>query len=194
MSAIPVAPLQSSRSVMREYFECVLCSILFTRGVYPSEDFEVSQWKDGFMVTAVNDELRDFMHKFMEQVHAWMNSGEIIKVILVVRLKETMESMERWEFRISDAHPDNAQSLSGKDVFLELQTLLRQIRSTVGFLPPLEEPCMFDVLAATKPTVAVPDNWKPTVLDTMGNKTESCPLRSITTDKLQIQNKVIYRA
>ncbi|KAK1290493.1 Mitotic spindle checkpoint protein MAD2 [Acorus calamus] len=48
---------------------------------------------------------------------------------------------------------------SDKEIMREIQAIMRQIASSITYLPCLDEPCMFDVLAYTDKDVAVPFTW-----------------------------------
>ncbi|RZC74546.1 hypothetical protein C5167_050025 [Papaver somniferum] len=48
---------------------------------------------------------------------------------------------------------------SDKEIMREIQAIMRQIASSITYLPCLDEQCIFDVLAYTDAEVAVPFTW-----------------------------------
>jgi mitotic spindle assembly checkpoint protein MAD2 len=48
---------------------------------------------------------------------------------------------------------------SDKEIMREIQAIMRQVASSVTYLPCLDETCVFDVLAYTDTDVAVPFTW-----------------------------------
>jgi mitotic spindle assembly checkpoint protein MAD2 len=51
------------------------------------------------------------------------------------------------------------QEKSDKEIMNDIQAIMRQIASSVTFLPNLEEPCTFDLLAYTSADSKVPPTW-----------------------------------
>ncbi|CAF2002949.1 unnamed protein product [Brassica napus] len=107
---------------------------------------------------------------------------------LITDSKSTGEVLERWNFRIeTDSevvekgsvlefeimitllefrfHNVNldffrvSREKSDKEIMREIQATMRQVASSITYLPCLDEPCVFDVLAYTDTDVAVPFTW-----------------------------------
>jgi len=53
-----------------------------------------------------------------------------------------------------------AQEKSAKDIQSEISAIIRQITSSVTFLPLLEVPCTFDLLVYTPNNLEVPVAWE----------------------------------
>lgn len=109
----------------------------------------------------------------------------------------TKEVMERWDFKLqyegsSDNNPD---SVGNKDISViqkEIRDVLRQICSTVSFLPLLDCPCAFDLQIYTKPDVDVPKEWAETAPSYIANSQE-LQLRSFSTSLHKMETIVSYK-
>jgi len=143
--------------------------------------------------------------------------------VLAIKSLETNETLERWQFDIQreEESPNSAASAAGsatttgkgvpqkkkkekteKEVQGEIREIMKQITSSVTFLPILEEPCerlrwlksmqktdneigTFTLLAYTNnsPDVAIPTTWDdadPHLIDR--GKVEQVRLRSFSTN------------
>ena len=84
----------------------------------------------------------------------WLLTSSITKFVLAIKSVETEETLERWQFDIH-AEDTNAKAETGgatgkagkkkekteKEVQGEIREIMKQITSSVTFLPILEEPC-----------------------------------------------------
>ncbi|KAL9292750.1 Mitotic spindle checkpoint protein MAD2 [Arabidopsis thaliana] len=153
-------------------------SILYNRAVYPEESF-VKVKKYGLPMLLIEDEsVKSFMSNLTSQISEWLEAGKLQRVVLVIMSKATGEVLERWNFRIET---DNqvvekgvSREKSDKEIMREIQAIMRQVASSVTYLPCLDETCknqfigtlsdhfetsVFDVLAYTDTDVAVPFTW-----------------------------------
>lgn len=93
------------------------------------------------------------LHHFIE----WLLSSSLSRIVLAIKSVETGETLERWQF---DIYTDESAfaSLPGgppksagskkkekteKEVQGEIREIMKQITSSVTFLPILEEECGF---------------------------------------------------
>ncbi|GFZ21170.1 DNA-binding HORMA family protein [Actinidia rufa] len=137
--------------------------ILYNRGVYPEETFAKVK-KYGLPMLLTQDEgVKTFIANLTAQLSEWLESGKLQRVVLVIMSKATNEVLERWNFSIET---DNevlekgvAREKSDKEIMREIQAIMRQIASSITYLPCLDEPCVFDVLAYTDKDVSVPFTW-----------------------------------
>jgi mitotic spindle assembly checkpoint protein MAD2 len=136
---------------------------LYNRAVYPEESF-VKVKKYGLPMLLIEDEsVKSFMSNLTSQISEWLEAGKLQRVVLVIMSKATGEVLERWNFRIET---DNevvdkgvSREKSDKEIMREIQAIMRQVASSVTYLPCLDETCVFDVLAYTDTDVAVPFTW-----------------------------------
>ncbi|KAJ6431362.1 hypothetical protein OIU84_018781 [Salix udensis] len=132
-----IITLRGSAAIVSEFFGYAANSILYNRGVYPEESFV--------------------------KLSEWLESGKLQRVVLVIMSKPTNEVLERWNFSIETdsevVEKGVSREKSDKEIMREIQAIMRQIASSITYLPCLDEPCVFDVLAYTDKDVAVPFTW-----------------------------------
>ncbi|KAD5317187.1 hypothetical protein E3N88_17133 [Mikania micrantha] len=70
------------------------------------------------------------------------------------------EVLERWDFGIETdcevVEEGVSREKSDKEIMREIQAIMRQIASSITYLPCLDEPCIFDALVYADMDVAVP--------------------------------------
>lgn len=130
----------------------------------------------------------------MAQVEAWLMSGDVQRLVVVVSGVDSGETLERWQFNVAlegnengeNAGPEHNNSKpkggnkSMKEIHGEIQAIIRQVTASVTFLPLLNEPCSFDLLVYTKKEAAVPTKWEDSDPCYIMNSQE-VKLRSFTT-------------
>ena len=90
---------------------------------------------------------------------------------------------------------DRAAAKPESEIQAEIRNILKQIVSTVTFLPVIDEPTVFNILAYTKESADVPaDEWVDTdPLAIEASKSQQVKLRSFSTDVHRIEAMVAYR-
>ncbi|RWV82418.1 hypothetical protein GW17_00056084, partial [Ensete ventricosum] len=130
------------------------CSILYNRGIYPEESFTKVK-KYGLPMLLTQDEgVKSFISGLTSQLTAfalfnpreeWLEAGKLQRVVLVIMSKATSEVLERWNFSIeTDAEVVEKgviKEKSDKEIMREIQAIMRQIASSITYLPCLDEPC-----------------------------------------------------
>ncbi|KAJ2514351.1 Mitotic spindle checkpoint component mad2 [Coemansia sp. RSA 2049] len=203
--------LRGSAQIVTEFFKYGINSILFQRGIYPVDDFEMTK-KYGLDIWVTNDlSVEKYLKKIMESVEEWLAVGKINKLVLAVNSRETRETLERWQFDIQivqerGAEDDEAASQtvttsggkaaapakSEKALRMEIQAIFRQIAASVSFLPIIEEKCTFNILVYADSDAEVPTTW--TDSDPLHIKNaEQVRLRSFSTDAHRVEAMVAYR-
>jgi mitotic spindle assembly checkpoint protein MAD2 len=140
----------------------------------------------------------------MAQVEAWLLSGDVQRLVVVVSGVDSGETLERWQFNVTldeqvdaeNARPNSHQQPTGnktiKEIHGEIQAIIRQITASVTFLPLLNEPCSFDLLVYTKKDTAIPSKWEDSDPCYIMNSQE-VKLRSFTTSVHKVESMVAYR-
>lgn len=163
------------------------------------------------VLTTTDEGLLKYLSQVMAQVEAWLTSGDVQRLVVVVSGVDTLDTLERWQFNVAlddeneesenqkpnknDSNPVNddghvkkpsrsAKKL--KEIHGEIQAIIRQITASVTFLPLLNEPCSFDLLVYTKKTAAVPTKWEDSDPCYIMNSQE-VKLRSFTTSVSLLQ-------
>ncbi|XP_031477346.1 mitotic spindle checkpoint protein MAD2 [Nymphaea colorata] len=158
-----IITLKGSAAIVSEFFGYAANSILYNRGVYPEESF-VKVKKYGLPILLTEDEgVKTFIANITTQLSEWLESGKLQRVVLVIMSKATSEVLERWNFKIETdgevVEKGVSRAKSDKEIMREIQAIMRQIASSITYLPCLDEPCIFDVLAYTDKDLTVPVTW-----------------------------------
>ena len=90
---------------------------------------------------------------------------------------------------------DRTSTKPESEIQAEIRYILKQIVSTVTFLPIIDEPTVFNILAYTSESADVPaDEWVDTdPLAIEAGKSQQVKLRSFSTDVHRIEAMVAYR-
>lgn len=138
---------------------------------------------------------------------------KISTLVVVISSKDTREVVERWSFDVQlegAAAAQNKENASGsnstasapppppppkteKQTTSEIAAVMRQITASVSFLPVLEEPCTFNVLAYTDRDAVVPHEWIDSDARLIERGAEQVRLRSFGTGLHRVDGLVAYR-
>ncbi|KAF9787298.1 spindle assembly checkpoint protein [Thelephora terrestris] len=196
--------LKGSTKLVTEFFKYAANTILFQRGVYPSDDFQMVK-KYGQTVLITQDAaLEAYLDKILKQIQRWLLTGSITQLVLAIISKDTRTPLERWVFDINlvqtegEEGTDAKEAVSNKpeeEIQAEIRSILKQIVSSVTFLPIIDEPTVFNILAYTSQSAEVPaDEWVDTdPLAIEAGKSQQVKLRSFSTDVHRIEAMVAYR-
>ncbi|XP_057303462.1 mitotic spindle assembly checkpoint protein MAD2A-like [Hydractinia symbiolongicarpus] len=156
--------LKGSAELVCDFFTYGVNSILFQRGVYPMESF--SRKTAYGLPTYVTDkpELTEYINSFVSQLKTWLMTKTIQKIVLVITSVVTNEDLERWQFNVEcDKTANESTQQTEKplnEIQKEIQNVIRQIVSSVTFLPLIDELCSFNILAYTDKDSDVPATWE----------------------------------
>ncbi|KAL8286495.1 hypothetical protein RQP46_004512 [Phenoliferia psychrophenolica] len=198
--------LQGSTKLVTELFEYSVNSILYQRGIYPPEDFKFVKKYGLTLLTTSDDRLEAYIRKVMDQVQTWILAGNISRLVMAIISKETRETIERWQFDINvedvpgkggkenaapakPAKPERTTTEIQKDI----QDTIRQIVSSVTFLPVVEEKCVFNILVYTDLDTKVPTEWIDSDPHMISGNAEQVKLRSFSTNIHTVEALVAYR-
>lgn len=191
--------LRGSVDIVREFFGFAVNSILFQRGVYPPETFSRVTKYGLTMLVSTDSGLTKYLENVLNQLSAWLGTGTVKKLVIVMMSMDSGRTLERWGF---DVETDEDVLKSGgklsrdkteKEIMSEIQAIIRQITASVTFLPLLDEPCMFDMLVYAKDDVEIPIEWEESDAKYILNQHE-VRLRSFTTRIHKIDALVAYSA
>ncbi|KAL3644455.1 Mitotic spindle checkpoint component mad2 [Castilleja foliolosa] len=158
-----IITLRGSAAIVSEFFGYAANSILYNRGIYPEESFAKVK-KYGLPLLLTQDEgVKSFISNLTSQLTEWLESGKLQRVVLVIMNKDSGEVLERWNFSIETdsevVEKGVSREKSDKEIMREIQAIMRQIASSITYLPCLDEPCIFDVLAYTDKDCVAPFTW-----------------------------------
>ncbi|KAH9858085.1 mitotic spindle checkpoint protein MAD2 [Lenzites betulinus] len=192
--------LKGSTNLVTEFFKYAANTVLFQRGVYPADDFHMVK-KYGQTVLVTQDlALENYLDKILKQVNQWLLTGAVTQLVLAIISKDSRLPLERWVFDINlvEQPSEESQPAPAKpeaEIQAEIRAILKQIVSTVTFLPVIDEPTVFNILAYTSESADIPANeWVDTdPLAIEASKSQQVKLRSFSTDVHRIEAMVAYR-
>lgn len=155
---------RGSAEIVAEFFSFGINSILYQRGIYPSETFTSVQ-KYGLPSLAPTDpEHIKHLNNAVEQLKGWLYKSSAKKLVLVISNSESGDILERWQFdnecdqtaKEEGVHREKSQ----KAIQDEICSVIGQITAPGTFLPLLEVSCSFDLLIYTDKDLVVPGKWE----------------------------------
>lgn len=150
--------LKGSTLIVTEFFDYSISSILFQRAVYPQESFtRVSKYGCTIM-TVSEPKTRQYLDMVLKAMKKWLYTKAAQKLVLVIIGIDSGKILERWVFDVQcdKTATEDLSTKSETAIKSEIGALIRQITSSVAFLPMLDELCKFDVLVYTDDNVVVP--------------------------------------
>ncbi|KAF8587313.1 DNA-binding protein [Ramaria rubella] len=197
--ALQAISLKGSCDIVTEFFKYGVNTILFQRGVYPSDDFHMVK-KYGQTVLVTQDlALENYLDRILKQVNTWLLTGSVTQLVLAIIARDTRVTLERWVFDITvNETAEGATAPPPKpeaEFQSEIRRIIKQIVSSETFLPNFEDPTVFNILAYTKQSADVPaEEWIDTdPLAIEAGKSQQVKLRSFSTDVHRIEAMVAYR-
>eukprot|EP00466_Bigelowiella_natans_P003549 jgi/Bigna1/92439/estExt_fgenesh1_pm.C_230012 len=188
--------LKGSAQIVSEFFGYSINSILYQRGIYDPELFDATKKYKLRMMVTKDKGLSEYLKNVLEQLTAWLEKGMVQKLVLVIASVDTGETLERWVFDVDTnkkcLKDGSTQEKSEKDIMREIQAIIRQITSSVTFLPLLEEPCTFDLLIYAPNECKVPEKWEESDPKYIA-KSNEVRLRSFTTKIHKVEASVAYK-
>ncbi|KAI8088691.1 mitotic spindle checkpoint protein [Halteromyces radiatus] len=190
--------LDGSSDLVVGFFECSLNSILYQRGIYPPEDFQQKKRYGISVLMSINEELNAYLDDIIQQLKAWLQTNKISKLVLVIKSKDTNETLERWQFDVNvnkSTHgvDDTSSQNDSKNTTQEIRSIMRQIVASVSFLPTLDDDCTFNVLVYASEDVEVPITWTDSDANLIPGGGEHIRLRSFSTAVHKVDAVVAYR-
>jgi mitotic spindle assembly checkpoint protein MAD2 len=170
-------------------------SILYQRGIYPSEDFEQKK-KYGLALMVTKDAgVRQYLNKVLSQIQSWLMSGDIQKLVVAIIDIDSNDTKERWNF---DIQMDMEAAATGsekpqQEIVNEIRTIIRQITSSVTYLPLLEGRCTFDILIYANQQAPIPTKWEESGARLIENS-DQVRLYSFSTNIHKVDSLVSYQA
>lgn len=173
------------------------------------------------MLVTADDQVKAYLKRIMAQLHNWMQTGTISRLVVVIASKETGEPVERWQFDVQATQHRSSSKEAGKaaskdkenadptapqeakiaqkekaktekEIQDEIQAIFRQITASVTFLPQLDGACTFNVLVYADAASAVPLEWGDSdAREVVGG--ERVQLRSFSTSNHKVETLVSYR-
>ena len=191
--------MTGSSQLITEFLAYAINAILYQRGIYPPSAFAPHN-KYGITVHVTTDaQLIAYIQSILSQVSAWIKDGRVKRLVLVVTDSATNETIERWVFAIDcsnavvSANTATTATSADANIPKQIAAIIRQITSSVSFLPLLEVPCSFDLIVHTPTNVSTPAQWEETD-PRLIRTANAVKLRSLNTRQHQLHTTVAYKA
>lgn len=196
--------LKGSSRVISDYFEICIHNILFQRKIYPREDFKVIRKFGLNVVFSKNERITEYIKKIIKQLHSWIYNGKINWLTLLIVSTENEAISEKWMFNIDvkndlsnneTAVESQTSMKSLEEIQKEIQTIIRQISSSVAYLPVFEEEQTFKILVHATGDIKSTKDWS----DAKGFReidekvAESVQFDGIETNNHNVSTFVTYR-
>ncbi|KAI4336622.1 hypothetical protein L6164_015124 [Bauhinia variegata] len=105
--------------------------------------FSESQKIRPSMLLTQDEGVKSFLANLTAQLSEWLEAGKLQRVVLVIMSKATNEVLERWNFSIETdsevVEKGISREKSDKEIMREIQAIMRQIASSITYLPCLDE-------------------------------------------------------
>jgi len=196
--------LKGSIDIVIEFFHYGINSILYQRGLYPSDTF-IQREKYGVpLLVTTNPQLKKYLDIILNQMRKFLESENVHKIVIVILKLDTKEPVERWQFDVDlekqqtnntkakPGDPDYDERKVLKEIQEGIRGVIRQITASVTFLPSLEGSHSFDILLYTDKDVELPNSeWSDTNAKLINNG-QHVQLRGFTTNIHRVEPIVSY--
>lgn len=193
--------LKGSAAMVAEFFGFSINSILYQRGVYEPDSFKQVERYGLKLHVSADEGLNDYLKKVLGQLGEWLAAGQVRQLVLVISSVDTQSTLERWTFNVDTDKEVLAEASAGgpavrtkdeRTVRKEISVIIRQIVSSVSFLPLLEEACSFDLLVYTQSGCETPVAWEESDPKYINNSSE-VKLHSFNTSVHRVEPSVTYK-
>lgn len=193
--------LKGSIDIVVEFFNYGINSILYQRGLYPSNSF-IQREKYGLpLLVTTNPDLKRYLDIILNQMRKFLETKNVHKIVIVILKTSTKEPVERWQFDVDlekeqakhcNENGDMDERKALKEIQEGIRGVIRQITASVTFLPTLEGSHSFDILLYTDKDVELPNSeWSDTNARLINNGSH-VQLRGFTTHVHKVEPIVSY--
>lgn len=120
------------------------------------------------------------------------------KIALIITNVKSLEVMERWDFNVEyegevDENGEQTSDKNLKQIKNEIRDVLKQIASSIAYLPLLDCLCSFDIQIYAKDDVTMPEEWADAQPANVKNA-QSVKMRSFSTNIHKMDTVVTYKS
>ncbi|XP_066156017.1 mitotic spindle assembly checkpoint protein MAD2A [Euwallacea fornicatus] len=190
--------VKGSADIVCDYLNYGINSILFQRGLYPSENFKIAESYGLNIWMSTDNKIKEFVSTVLDQLKEWLINRTVNKIALIITNVKTLEVMERWDFNV-EYEGDNSEGESRtsekplKQIQNEIRDVLKQIASSIAYLPLLDCLCSFDVQIYTTNDVQLPNAWAVAEPASIKNA-QSVKMRTFSTNIHKMETVVTYKS
>ncbi|XP_052867773.1 mitotic spindle assembly checkpoint protein MAD2A-like [Anopheles cruzii] len=193
-----VITIGGSAQMIADYLRFAMNNLLFQRGVYPPNDFTPIEKYGIPIYMSQNHGVCEFFDKVLQKAEEWTSKKMVKSVIFVIHNVATKEIIERWDFQLKyeEGNPsaDGTSQVSYKPlpkIQGEIRDVMRQITSTISFLPVLEQTCAFDVYIE-RDGGDLPEKWEE-MPDVVISNSQTVKMRGFSTGIHELDTFVTYK-
>ncbi|KAF5281549.1 hypothetical protein FQA39_LY05084 [Lamprigera yunnana] len=188
--------VKGSADIVCEYLDFGVNSILFQRGIYPPDNFKTVESYGLPIYMSQNNKIKEFLSTTFCQLKEWLVKQLVNKIALIITNVKNREVMERWDFNVQYegdvCNPDRKSDKPLKQIQNEIRDVLKQIASSVAYLPLLDCLCSFDIQIYTNNDVNLPREWADAQPADIKNA-QCVKLRSFSTNIHKMETVVTYK-
>lgn len=158
--------LKGSSKIISDFFEFCVHTILYQRGIYPSDEFKHVRKYNLPMIVSLDPEVTDYLNQLIKPIHKWIYQDKITRLVMVIVNRKTKEIVEKWEFQIelektNNISDDETQQSPEQLKIIQktIQMVIKQITASITFLPILEGDFTFNVLVYANPNCKINEDW-----------------------------------
>lgn len=155
-----------SDKIVSELLLCLFYAIAFQRCIYPPQFFKKThKWGIPIMV-CTNKEVKSYFSNAIKAIRCeWLKpSNTGLNEVSMHFVSSSGEVLEKWQFRFHRVLFDRIGELTEDAIRQNVRNAMRQIHSSVTFLPILEGDLAVKISVEESTTVAlnttIPDGWK----------------------------------
>ncbi|GMM43446.1 spindle checkpoint protein [Pichia kluyveri] len=196
--------INGSSKIVSDYFEICIHNILFQRKIYSRDQFKVIRKFGLNVVYSNNPEIVNYIKLIIKQLNNWIFNQSINWLTLLIVSKEDDSITEKWMFHIdinNNNYNDNTNTTTTttikplETIQLEIQSIIKQISSSITFLPVLTTPQTFKILVHTIGDIKSNNNWDDAKFfkEIDENESESVEYNNLTTNNHKISTYVTYK-
>ncbi|CCA73319.1 hypothetical protein PIIN_07274 [Serendipita indica DSM 11827] len=109
-------------------------------------------WRTQYVIADATT--RHYIDAFLAQVNAWLDSGEITHLVVIILSKDDGRTLERWTFDVTtNPHSPTLVPAITKNLVTDIAVpnVLKQLTAATTFLPDLPTPAVFKLQAYVMP-------------------------------------------
>lgn len=130
-----------SYQIVSELLICLFNSIVFQRGIYEPKLFQRTQ-KWGIPLMLCNEQhIKNYFTEVVREIRReWLRNNErqLSDVCMLFIGSVSGNALEKWQFSFHESVCHNAEELTEDEIKSNIRNIMRQIHSSIAFLPLIE--------------------------------------------------------
>lgn len=173
---------------LAEFLAVIFNSILFQRQLFQRSDFKTAKkWGVPIMMCSL-PEVQSYLKAVVRDINRqWLESGsEMLQMIMLTIVDEQENPIERWQFGLQYGQFAKSEGQLRSD----LQKLLRQVHSSVSFMPLLRGDCSFRIAVIDASSEDF-TGWTPIEQKQVHNAIEG-EFQQLQTEFCTVSSQIVY--